>query len=107
VKGRLDLAVADLGRMQLKNIAEPVRVYSLEVGVLKRKPAPPSQTSATAAKPNRFVQRWLIAAVVLFAAAVAVGTYAWRSGLASRLAGGSTSEDKLASAPHLSIVVLP
>jgi class 3 adenylate cyclase len=33
VKGRLDLAVADLGPTQLKNIAEPIRVYSLQVGV--------------------------------------------------------------------------
>jgi adenylate cyclase len=33
VKGRLDLAVTDLGQTQLKNIAEPIRVYSLEVGV--------------------------------------------------------------------------
>ena len=32
VKARLDLAVSDLGPTQLKNIAEPVRVYSLEVG---------------------------------------------------------------------------
>jgi TolB-like protein/class 3 adenylate cyclase len=32
VKGRLDLPVADLGPTQLKNIAEPIRVYSLEVG---------------------------------------------------------------------------
>ena len=32
VKARLDLAVRDLGPTQLKNIAEPVRVYSLEVG---------------------------------------------------------------------------
>ena len=32
VKGRLDLAVTDLGPTQLKNIAEPIRVYSLEVG---------------------------------------------------------------------------
>ena len=32
VKGRLDLAVTDLGPMQLKNIAEPVRAYSLQVG---------------------------------------------------------------------------
>jgi adenylate cyclase len=31
VKGRLDLAVHDLGLKQLKNIAEPIRVYSLEV----------------------------------------------------------------------------
>ena len=32
VKSRLDLAVSDMGLTQLKNIAEPVRVYSLEVG---------------------------------------------------------------------------
>jgi adenylate cyclase len=32
VKSRLDLKVSDLGPVQLKNIAEPVHVYSLEVG---------------------------------------------------------------------------
>jgi hypothetical protein len=32
VKSRLDLAVSDLGATQLKNITEPVRVYTLEVG---------------------------------------------------------------------------
>ena len=32
VKGRLDLKVTDLGATRLKNIAEPIRVYSLEVG---------------------------------------------------------------------------
>ena len=32
VKGRLDLAVQDLGPQALKNIAEPIRAYSLEVG---------------------------------------------------------------------------
>ncbi len=31
VRSRLDLAVSDLGEVQLKNIAEPVRVYSLQV----------------------------------------------------------------------------
>src|SRR5262249_4350321 len=36
VKGRLDLAVTDLGPIQLKNIAEPVRVYALEIGVPAR-----------------------------------------------------------------------
>ena len=41
VKGRLDLAVTDLGPTQLKNIAEPIRLYSLEVGAPARaKPAP-------------------------------------------------------------------
>src|SRR5215213_3653935 len=33
VKARLNLAVSDLGAIQLKNIIEPIRVYSLEVGV--------------------------------------------------------------------------
>src|ERR1700726_565020 len=31
VKGRLDLAVSDLGPVPLKNIAEPMRAYALEV----------------------------------------------------------------------------
>jgi adenylate cyclase len=34
VKGRLDLIVSDLGQTELKNIAEPIRVYSLEVGAV-------------------------------------------------------------------------
>jgi TolB-like protein len=32
VKSRLDLVASDLGPTQLKNIAEPIRVYSLDVG---------------------------------------------------------------------------
>ena len=41
VKARLDLTVSDLGATQLKNIAEPVRVYSLQVG-------PPAQANPAA-----------------------------------------------------------
>ena len=33
VRARLDLAVSDLGATRLKNIAEPVRIYSLQVGL--------------------------------------------------------------------------
>jgi adenylate cyclase len=33
VKARLDLAVSDLGATRLKNIADPIRVYSLKVGM--------------------------------------------------------------------------
>jgi adenylate cyclase len=33
VKARLNVAVNDLGATHLKNIADPIRVYSLEVGV--------------------------------------------------------------------------
>jgi TolB-like protein/Flp pilus assembly protein TadD len=46
VKGRLDVMVNDLGETELKNIAEPVHVYSLEVGGASAK------TTAAATKPT-------------------------------------------------------
>jgi adenylate cyclase len=49
VKGRLDLKVTDLGNTQLKNIAEPIHVYSLEVSApaqAKPTPAPAPEKSA-------------------------------------------------------------
>src|SRR5271165_286607 len=49
VKSRLDLKVSDLGPTQLKNIAEPIRVYALDVGapaVAKPAPAPAPEKSA-------------------------------------------------------------
>jgi TolB-like protein/class 3 adenylate cyclase len=49
VKGRLDLAVSDLGPTQLKNIADPIRVYSLQVGEpaqAKPMPTPAHEKSA-------------------------------------------------------------
>ena len=39
VKARLDLAVSDLGETKLKNIAEPMRIYSLQVGAIPRQRA--------------------------------------------------------------------
>jgi TolB-like protein/Flp pilus assembly protein TadD len=48
VKARLDLAVNDLGPTELKNIAEPVRVYSLEVGV-PAQAKPPAQAKSPSA----------------------------------------------------------
>jgi TolB-like protein/class 3 adenylate cyclase len=49
VKARLELPVTDLGPTPLKNIAEPIRVYSLEDGgpaVAKSTPAPAPERSA-------------------------------------------------------------
>src|SRR5450631_1544427 len=43
VRGRLDFKVTDLGATHLKNIAEPIRAYSLQVGVpTEVKPASPA-----------------------------------------------------------------
>ena len=111
VKGRLDLAVTELGPTQLKNIADPIRVYSLEVGQpAQAKPAATvaaakSESAATSPKPRAFL-RWPALAAALALALLAVGALAWRAGYAPRFMTASV-DDKLATAPRLSIVVLP
>jgi adenylate cyclase len=49
VKARLSLAVNDLGTAQLKNISDPIRVYSLEVGpgAQAKAPTPESDKPST------------------------------------------------------------
>jgi TolB-like protein len=44
VKSRLDLSVSDLGATKLKNIAEPIRVYSLKVGRAAQVKSPSAST---------------------------------------------------------------
>jgi adenylate cyclase len=100
VKSRLDLAVSDLGAIQLKNIAEPVRVYSLEVGKAAQakltKPTVPRQLSLFA----------LLGAGVV--ALIAIGGSAWYFLSANRPATiTSNAPAARADAAHLSIVVLP
>ena len=53
VKSRIDLTVSDLGQQNLKNIAEPVRVYSLEVGVAgQAKPAVQAKSPSASTPPR-------------------------------------------------------
>ena len=53
VRARLDLAVSDRGATNLKNIAEPVRVYSLRVGLpVQAKPAPQSSPTQKSGPPR-------------------------------------------------------
>ena len=52
VKGRLDLAVIDLGATRLKNIAEPVRAYSLQVGVPALAKPTPARAPEKSASPR-------------------------------------------------------
>jgi adenylate cyclase len=55
VRSRLDLEVSDLGQTQLKNIVDPVRVYSLQVGLpAQAKPSAPMATiqAANVEKPT-------------------------------------------------------
>ena len=91
---------------QLKNIAEPVRAYSLQVGVARAGEAR-RQASLQRRRARGLCARWPALAAALVVALLAAGAYAWHAGLAPRLLGASVAEDKLATAPRLSIVVLP
>src|SRR5271170_6314117 len=77
VKGRLDLKVTDLGPVPLKNIAEPIRVYSLDVGA----PAPaklPTAAKATelpAGPKTRSRFALLGAAIAALLVAIAAGSW--------------------------------
>jgi TolB-like protein/class 3 adenylate cyclase/tetratricopeptide (TPR) repeat protein len=56
VKARLELSVDDLGSTQLKNIAEPIRIYSLQVGTAApAKASVASVTAQTAEPPERSI----------------------------------------------------
>ncbi len=100
VKGRLDLAVTDLGQTQLKNIAEPIRVYSLRVGIpAQAKPAEPV-TPVPSKKRSALVPL----AVALAALLVLIGVGAWWFN-ANRPAAVASKAP--AEAARLSVVVLP
>ncbi len=95
VKGRLDLAVTDLGPTQLKNIADPIRVYSLRVGVpAQAKPAMPTGPPAPKA---RSALAPLAAGIAALFIVIAAGAWYF-------LAGGRSTPP---GAARLSVVVLP
>ena len=99
VKARLDLPVSDLGAIQLKNIAEPVRVFSLQVdGSATTKP-----TKHVAAKQRSIFVR---AGAGIVALAVILGG-AWFFLGPHRTASVAPNVPTVAKAGHLSIVVLP
>ena len=95
VKGRLDIKVSDLGPVPLKNIAEPMRAYALEVGAPPEAGLPANRAKLVASKP-----RWLSAPLAAVAALVLlVAASGWY------MLGGRLT--KPTEAAHLSIVVLP
>ena len=106
VKGRLDLAVSDLGQTQLKNIAEPIRVYSLRVGIPpETKPAlanPAIPTSPPVSKKRPALTPLFVALAALL---VLIGGGAWWFLNANRPAPVASKAS--AEAARISIVVLP
>ena len=103
VKGRLDLAVTDLGPTQLKNIADPVRVYSLQVGKpAQAKPAAEANPPRKSPKPK--MQSALASLVVGIVALVVIAAAGWYLLISNRPAAVTSMPTEAA---RLSIVVLP
>ena len=111
VKGRLELAVTDLGPTQLKNIADPIGVYSLLVGI------PAQARPATPVAPSTPKRRLNLAALGLgITALIIVMTGAvWFLGANGPTVVSTKAPTTVASngagppaeVGHLSIVVLP
>jgi adenylate cyclase len=107
VKGRSDIAFRDRGPIQLKNIADPVRVFSLQIG-------PPPQAKHTV-EPKPLGRSMRLPLVLAGAGIAAVFVMApvgewldWRPWSTPKPdVSGAALSDKLATAPRLSIVVLP
>src|SRR6516225_3821159 len=102
VKGRLELAVNDLGNTALKNIAEPVHAYSVEVG----KPAQAKPAMAAKPKLKRGSALAAIAAGYAVLLAVIAGG-AWYFLAANRSAPVAANAPPPLAAQRLSLVVLP
>jgi len=102
-RDRFKETFVDLGEKSLKNIARPVRADALTPAAMVSGAA---STEAKTPKARALSPRLAALAYALVLAVLAAGAYAWHSGLAPRLLGASV-EDKFASAPRLSIVVLP
>jgi TolB-like protein/class 3 adenylate cyclase len=111
VRGRIEAEFADLGEQELKNIARPVRAYALTpaaiADVAVATPTPAVATTRTTSASTRALSPRVGALAAAFVVVlVAAGAYAWHAGYPPRLFGASVG-DKLATAPRLSIVVLP
>jgi TolB-like protein/class 3 adenylate cyclase len=105
VKGRLDLAVTDLGQTQLKNIAEPIRIYSLEVGKpAQAKPTteakPPEKLPVSRSRPQVVGGRLRSAAAAALALIIALSAWYFE---ARRPATGIAGRASLAVLPFANI----
>jgi adenylate cyclase len=107
VKGRLDLAVSDLGPTELKNIADPIRVYSLRIGVPAL--AKPTEPAAPNKRSLLSLLSAGIAALLIVMAAVAFWLVNANrpAAVLTKTPAAVTSAAAPAEAKRLSIVVLP
>ena len=102
VKSRLDVGVRDLGPTKLKNIADPIRLYALELA------APPKPATAPPASKSgsRRPASALFIAIALLCVAIAAAV-AWRRFAPAPVEAVPAVNAGVRANAHLSIVVLP
>ncbi len=107
VRGRVEANFIDVGEQRLKNIAEPVHAYSLSAEAIGLAPAP--SPGALPSRTRGFQAFGAMFAAALTLALLGAGWLGWRTWLLPREPAATVVAvpDKLATAPRLSIVVLP
>ena len=107
VRGRVEVNFIDVGEQRLKNIAEPVHAYSLSAEAIGLAPAP--SPGALPSRTRGFQAFGAMFAAALTLALLGAGWLGWRTWLLPRepVATVVAVPDKVATAPRLSIVVLP
>jgi adenylate cyclase len=99
VRDRLPYAFTDKGEQTVKNIARPVRVYSLSANAIAALPASPLSVDSQQSSGKYLSHRWLAAAGMATVVIVAAGLwFGFKPAKEPSLLG---------SAPRLSMVVLP
>ena len=108
VKSRLDLSVSDLGETRLKNIADAMRIYSIQVGTAA-KTAPLPSVEATAIGIRHPTFRKFVTSLVVLALAVggAAIWYGFEGGSTTPVDVASKARMKLSLPAKPSIAVLP
>jgi adenylate cyclase len=95
VKGRPDVAASDLGPTHLKNIAEPIRIYALDIG--KRGEAQSAKPAAPALAKRNSLRATLVVGVASLCVIAAISVWLFQS----------LHRSAPADPGHLSMVVLP
>ena len=96
VKGRLGMEVRDLGAIRLKNIAEPVRAYLVEV-------APPTETL----KRRSATRHRLVGSLAMLVFLVVAGAAGWNSIAGKPSTGASSSTTPTASSFGPTAAIMP
>jgi adenylate cyclase len=99
VRGRLALSASDRGSMPLKNIAEPMRVYSLEMG------GPDRKKKGALGRSGAKSPVWILVALTALVTAIVAGASLLIA--PHRATPIATSAPASPEAPHLSLMVLP